>query len=1044
MTNRVFLPLCVLGLAAMAENSVPARTVLFQPETPGAPLALPAGGHVDAVLPPCGGDGPVRRFLRVVGGVSMPGVFKARGEENFRDAEYLIDDRLDPERVDRDRYSLLFKGNNEEFERLAFHRISGELLRPGPVTVSARVIRRGFAPAEESRFGVWVELFLKREGRDRNDVYDAPDALLFMPVAGGDGPFVEVAKTFDLPENVAAAVVVAGGSRFRGECRMEAPRLAQEGTAPVEIPFVRHAEKTDDFNYWVGMNLSTRSWPVWNLSIDGETVFEGAVFDRASNVADFYLPLPPSASKGGALRLALAVEETGANFPYDLRSVELIEESARPFEVCHAPRFIAKGGPFGVLVETNKPGVTLRVKTPPSVLSEKPEVVLGEPGLHALRFTAMEPDTCPVIEVGDGTRTERVPLGQIVEKGADGVCLSVGDDIYIDKVDPWFAMYVKWYAGERMGNFYQFRPSYQWSGFRRPEPAWISRYLSLFQGLNMPHAWQVEGRTLAGKDMNPPVSALASPLFHGKQAHENDGGYYYWQHFVYEGFFSDMAARTRPYGGIFAKHRPIYTDKGVFIHYDPHAIRDMAQGAQMFVENLRYSRGESTRHTGPSVLFRYFYQAGYDWLGAEQMYGPEETVLSALRGASRAYHKEKYGSLHAMQWGSFPYTDPKHSLRFYLSLATAYMHGSSHINTEDALWLDEYANDRFSESGRAHIAVQHKMLDFIETHQRRGELSAGVAVLQGRNDAWKSFGRGSLWSQKGPEWAFNKACESFDLLKVFYPGNTIDACGPDGWFTATPHGPVDIVPVEADGDVLKRYKAVVFLGWNTYVAEDFARLAEYARQGGTLILSAAHINSELAPEKPPVLPKDDGPVRALLGDDYRRLDKKTVIELGAGRVVYFPQPLYPAGLEIKKQYVQEMKAAAAEANKSQPERGWVAPKGKVSFTAWDQGNRRTLYLLNTDWDGDRETQAAELALGGSVFPLEARRCALETVHCADGLGVMPLANTTDVLEIMKGDRGWRVKVQTTGPDTIRVFNAATGAAGERGIAGPGLHELAVE
>ena len=54
MTNRVFLPLCVLGLAAMAENSVPARTVLFQPETPGAPLALPAGGHVDAVLPPCG------------------------------------------------------------------------------------------------------------------------------------------------------------------------------------------------------------------------------------------------------------------------------------------------------------------------------------------------------------------------------------------------------------------------------------------------------------------------------------------------------------------------------------------------------------------------------------------------------------------------------------------------------------------------------------------------------------------------------------------------------------------------------------------------------------------------------------------------------------------------------------------------------------------------------------------------------------------------------------------------------------------------------
>ena len=34
-------------------------------------------------------------------------------------------------------------------------------------------------------------------------------------------------------------------------------------------------------------------------------------------------------------------------------------------------------------------------------------------------------------------------------------------------------------------------------------------------------------------------------MFRGKQAHENDGGYYYWQHFQYQGVFSDMAARNR-------------------------------------------------------------------------------------------------------------------------------------------------------------------------------------------------------------------------------------------------------------------------------------------------------------------------------------------------------------------------------------------------------------------------------------------------------------------------------------------------------------------
>ncbi|WP_418815096.1 hypothetical protein, partial [Phascolarctobacterium faecium] len=35
-----------------------------------------------------------------------------------------------------------------------------------------------------------------------------------------------------------------------------------------------------------------------------------------------------------------------------------------------------------------------------------------------------------------------------------------------------------------------------------------------------------------------------------------------------------------PYGGIFAKHRPIYTDHGVFIHYDPQGVTDMADGAR--------------------------------------------------------------------------------------------------------------------------------------------------------------------------------------------------------------------------------------------------------------------------------------------------------------------------------------------------------------------------------------------------------------------------------------------------------------------------------
>src|SRR5690606_2435942 len=107
----------------------------------------------------------------------------------------------------------------------------------------------------------------------------------------------------------------------------------------------------------------------------------------------------------------------------------------------------------------------------------------------------------------------------------------------------------------------------------------IKYYSSLLNKMQTPYAWQVEGRTLASTKINIPLEALQSSMFRGKQAHENDGGYYYWQHFHYNGLYSDIAARARPYGGIFAKRRPIYTDYGVLIQYDPYGVKDVEDGA---------------------------------------------------------------------------------------------------------------------------------------------------------------------------------------------------------------------------------------------------------------------------------------------------------------------------------------------------------------------------------------------------------------------------------------------------------------------------------
>lgn len=1042
--TSLFLILFAVLQAYAAASWKETRTVVFSLSGDEKAYLIQPGQSISETVAFEQAGMPTRKFLRVIGGVQMPAPFQARGEEMFRRSEFHIDDNLDSVIRKKDRYSLYFKGDDNNFERHAYYRISGKLLSPGELTVTLPVVmKETLAVSPGGDFGVAIELFYQKPGRAADDIYDTPDSLLYLPVPGGTGSYQAVSQSFTLPDNVACAFLRIGGTHFSGECWVEAPRLTQNKKTVCSIPFTKFAQKPDNYNYWIGSNLSTRSWPMWKVDFNGTTVFQGNVFDRASDVADFYIPLPASVQGDGEIKLTLLKEPHRAAYPYELRGLEIIEETARDYEVISVPEYVTKNASFGILIETNKPDVCLKVKAAAPVSPSEQVCLFAEPGLHVVELRANEAGQAATLVFDDGSRTEQAQIRQIIDKEAEQIYLSSGDEIYIDKQYTPYDYFFKWYISNRVGNWYQFRPSYQWSGFRIADPAVIGHYTQLLDQLKIPYAWQVEGRTLAGSRINPSLEALASPMFRGKQAHENDGGYYYWQHFLYQGVFSDMAARNRPYGGIFAKHRPIYTDHGVFIHYDPEGVTDMADGARKLVANFRYSKGESSRHTGPSTLFRYLYQAGYNWLGAEQMYGPEEIILSSLRGASRAYSRPLYGTLHAMQWGSGPFTDPKHSLRLYMSLAVAYMHGSSHMNTEEALWTDEYMNDRYSTSGKEHLFAQHQMLDFVETHSRRGNLKSNVAVIQGRNDAWKSFGRSSLWSQKGDKWQFNKACESFDLLHVFYPDNIVDGCGPEGWFTSTPYGTADLLPIEAPRDVMNQYKAIVFLGWNSYDADDFLRIRDFVFNGGTLLLSAAHLNSELQPDQPVRFPADDSVIREMLGNNYQQLTTKTEITFGRGQIIYFPQKAYPAESNLRADYEAALKKIAAKAAEEETACGWMEAAPSVGFTVWDSPGRRTIYLLNTDWASSQEQHQATFKYMDKEFSVPVRRYHIETIHCADGLAVMPASNTTDILSIHREENGWTVKIQTTESDVIQCMNSITGKEETIKFNMPGIYNVII-
>ena len=202
------------------------------------------------------------------------------------------------------------------------------MLKPGELTVTLPVVKRqDLSVSAGGDFGVQIELFYKKPGRYKDDIYDCPDSLLYFLVPAGSGKYQQVTQTFVLPDNVACAFLRIGGTHFSGECWVEAPRLVQNKKQVCSIPFAKFADKTDDYNYWTGCNLSTRSWPRWKLDFNGTTVYEGNIFDRASDIADFYILLPASVQGNGDLKLTLLKEDNRAAYSYELRSLEIIEEA---------------------------------------------------------------------------------------------------------------------------------------------------------------------------------------------------------------------------------------------------------------------------------------------------------------------------------------------------------------------------------------------------------------------------------------------------------------------------------------------------------------------------------------------------------------------------------------------------------------------------------------------------------------------------------------------------------------------------------------------
>ncbi len=299
---------------------------------------------------------------------------------------------------------------------------------------------------------------------------------------------------------------------------------------------------------------------------------------------------------------------------------------------------------------------------------------------------------------------------------------------------------------------------------------------------------------------------------------------------------------------------------GAVYAFDPdHEKRpaSMKEACENYLAFLRGKAGEIKRSVPRAGLGdasggqRYCYLAGIDFIRAETMVPNTMHICSLARTASEALSNGEWGVHIATQHAMQPFFSNQLGL-FFLSLYQPYLMGANMFYEEDSLflmWKEERQcwDDALTRGKRE---LLRKFYRFASTHPRQGKTVRPIAFLEGRYAApfngfvcdyeqdpgysvWGKFGR------KSPEWGHNQVEKCRHLLDVLMPGCLTHPLRQKfdkqrHFFCGTPYGDFDEVPIEADCKFLNRYQLLLNFGWNTLIEEDYEKLCNFVKEGGTL------------------------------------------------------------------------------------------------------------------------------------------------------------------------------------------------------------------
>ncbi len=963
-----------------------------------------------------------------------------------------IDDSLDTIHAETQRYCLNFSGDFCSYPKVAYKKLVAPLhLSYIELTNCSKNWKFGIAVKSDNLIikgylRMMVEIRLRHDGIDPHSTVEEPDNTFVINIPEGTYSLKSLFQDicFDVKQ-VGSICIYVEGENYSGSVFFEAPFLTPEQGSNILPPFAPHTADRDQFN-WMGQNLSHIEWPALKIDLNDTCIFDGKFFERCHRFSEVEIALPKRTIRKGENTLTFTCKSDFHDAPgYQIGEIGFI--SLQDTKIISIPENIVAGKPFCIFVNGKKDE---RLSFSSDMVVAIGELILSKDGLNVLEFICHKPSNNITLTLDN----ELCTILRCVEKMEDGVLTGTGDLVYIGANKTDIQNYLKWYLSNHIGNMLTIRPTYRWNGTRTLDnELWHETAEFLDQG-NIQYVHMIDGRELPGCNANPLPQTLASKSFLGRQTHEFDGQFCYWgmRDFTNDSaseMFYDLFLRMFKEHGQTMNVR--YVPENMYYETNSRTVfrkvsvpHDMQIAAETFIENLKKTRYQINRHTGPATLFKYFYQAGYDWVGAELMYNPTEITVASLRGA-RSVYGGKTGAHLAVQWATVPHDTEYRYRRYRLALFISYIQGIEEINTEEGLWrLEEgYSyHHRFSLACKNHLVQQQDFYRFVSTHTRTGVFYTPIAFVSGRYDGWRCFVRGGdTWGVPG--FGFTDVEKSWDILTFFYPKSKLDALyyrngnstnKPQGYYSGTPYGNVDIVPIEAQD--FSNYRLLVVPGYNKALPEDMDKFQDYVNNGGTLIIgwpqlsvstrrnevvSCEHSYADYLPlPKNPrfVLDFFEGkPVHVCdnlnLGDTFLYTDtgRPLVVKYqeGTGTVWFVNAKEYAGNEAIAAVYGRIFETAVP--NCLSEERVYAKADSNVQFTVYDnEDGSRNIYFIATDWHKEDAQGKGIITIGENSYTVAVPFGSVVKVAISGDCAIYPTNDQDEVLSI----RGNKARVQGVG------------------------------